>query len=613
MAPISKKRLYVTKVGRKSRSDGTGFWIVVLLLVGAFSVGWWLWSCLYNVTPRFNFILLTKNGQAMRLLNGEILNIHPKDKLLIEKVSTNICFNQGVRLAASGFDVNALLYDGMVLSELLPDRDVFKQYKFRIEVKRNNEQMGHVDILVEPRLADWLEKVEQTSDRSQRVAILEKMTKMYPAETRIRDRLIEEYKSLQRWPQAAKLLEEKAQKERKREGLLDLLGVYEAMSNQDGIISVLQTLAKQNPDDLEVRLRLASALEKAGRLPEAIETYEGLLKGASSEDRLAIFKILGYLYTETNQLQQAIASYLQAIALDQSDVNLYYNLSILYEKTGQKDKSDSFLAKAVNLKPDDIDGRLKLAEHLINRGEIKEAEKQLAEVLKQRPESMEALLLMITTLEKKGDKEALKKVYRKILRLDPDNETVIYNLAVLEYETGDLAESLARFQRYAKSHPKDAEVRSFLFDIYRRQKQDDLAFKEAQVLLKLKPDNVGIYNFLFDYLNAQGDYKSMIKIMKNGLNAHPKNTELQEYLILAYLKTGQEDLAAEQMRALLKERPDDVTLLLQLAKLDEKRGKLKEALAAYKKVIEISPGHEEAEEAYLRLRLEALPIEGQKE
>ena len=609
MAPISKKRLYVTRVGRKSRSDGTGFWIVVLLLVGAFSVGWWLWSCLYDVTPRFDFILMAKNGQPMKLLNGEILNIHPKDKLLIEKVSTNICFNQGVRLAAGGFDVNALLYDGMVLSNLLPDRDVFKQYKFRIEVKRNNEHLGHVDILVEPRLADWLEKVEQTPDRSHRVAILEKIMKMYPAETRIRDRLIEEYKSLEKWPQAARLLEEMAAKEPRREILQDLLAVYEAMSNQDGIISVLERLAKQKPDDREVRLRLASTLEEAGRFPETIEIYEGLLKGASSEDRLAIFKILGYLYTETGQPQQAIASYLQAIALDQSDVNLYYNLSILYENTGQKDEADTFLAKALNLKSDDIDGRLKLAEHLINKGESKEAEKYLAEVLRQRPESMEALLLMITMLEKRGDKEALEKVYRKILTLDPDNETVIYNLAVLEYETGDLAESLAHFQRYAKSHPKDAEVRSFLFDIYRRQKQDTLAFKEAQILLKLKPDDVGLYGYLFDYLNSRGDYKAMINTMKSGLKAHPQNTELQEYLILAYLKTGQEDLAAEQMKAVLETRPDDLTLLLQLAKLDEKRGKLKEALAAYRKIIKLSPGHKEAEEAYLRLRLEVLPNE----
>ena len=612
MAPISKKRLYVTKVGRKSRSDGAGFWIVVLVLVGAFSVGWWLWSCLYDVTPRFNFILMAKNGQPMRLLNGEILNIHPKDELRIEKVSTNICFNQGVRLAAGGFDVNALLYDGMVLSKLLPDRDVFKQYKFRIEIKRNNVHMGHIDILVEPHLADWLEKVEQTSDPSLRVAILEKITKMYPAETRIRDRLIEEYKSLERWPQVARLLEERAAKE-PGAVLPDLLAVYEAMSKQDGVISVLERLSKQNPDDLEVRLRLASTLQEAGRLSEAIVVYEGLLEGANREDRLAIFKILGYLHTETKQPQKAIANYLQAVALDQGDVNLYYNLSILYEKTGQKDEADSFLAKAVELKSDDIDGRLKLAERLLQKGEAKEAEKHLAEVLRQRPESMDALLLMITSLEKRGDKEALKRVYRKILGLDPDNETVIYNLAVLEYETGDLAESLSRFQRYAKSHPKDVEVRSFLFDIYRRQKQEALAFKEAQVLLKLKPDDMGLYSYLFDYLNARGDYRTLIKIMKDGLKAHPENTELQEYLILAYLKTGQEDLAAKQMRAVLKTKPEDLTLLLQLAKLDEKRGKLKEALATYQRIIEISPGHEEAEEAYLRLRLEALPLEGQSE
>jgi tetratricopeptide (TPR) repeat protein len=51
---------------------------------------------------------------------------------------------------------------------------------------------------------------------------------------------------------------------------------------------------------------------------------------------------------------------------------------------------------------------------------------------------------------------------------------------------------------------------------------------------------------------------------------------------------------------------------LQLAELEEEKGNLEKALEAYKKVLDISPGHKEAEEAYLRLRLEALPRGGRE-
>jgi tetratricopeptide (TPR) repeat protein len=47
--------------------------------------------------------------------------------------------------------------------------------------------------------------------------------------------------------------------------------------------------------------------------------------------------------------------------------------------------------------------------------------------------------------------------------------------------------------------------------------------------------------------------------------------------------------------------------LLQLAKAQEKQGKRKQALETYRKLLEISPDNEQAEEAYLRLRMQVLP------
>ena len=47
-----------------------------------------------------------------------------------------------------------------------------------------------------------------------------------------------------------------------------------------------------------------------------------------------------------------------------------------------------------------------------------------------------------------------------------------------------------------------------------------------------------------------------------------------------------------------------------MAKLLENQGRIKDALNVYENILEIAPGHEEAEEAYLRLRLKVLPQQG---
>jgi len=482
----------LVKRGRKKpRTSRTAFWVVTLLIFGALLTGWRLWSCLYAVTPQFNFIQIIKDDQPLTLLKGETLQLHPQNEIKIQGISTNICFNRGIRLFAKGMDVNALFYEKKPLSSQLPDRDIFEKYTFRWEVKHYNQDMGYVDIVVEPYVEDWLDKADRSIGSKQKVVVLERALKLMPDDKRIRDRLIREYRSLKRWQQAALMLEDIATEKSDQAVLYDLLEVYDAMSNIEGIISALRRLIKMNPDDLEIRLRLASVLEKTERLKEAIKEYEWLLNRMAKEDILPVYKTLGFLYTETNKYQKAISIYQKAVDLDRGDVNLYYNLSFLYEKIGRKDEADRFLSEAVKLQAGDTDSRLKLSERLINKGRLKEAKEHLTDVLRINPKSMKALLLMADIAEKQGDKKDLKEFYRKIMSLDPQNKTVIYNLGVLEYETGNLVKALPYFQEFIKAFPKDSEVHGFLFDIYRRQNKEDLAYKEARTLMSLRPKVIG--------------------------------------------------------------------------------------------------------------------------
>ena len=196
--------------------------------------------------------------------------------------------------------------------------------------------------------------------------------------------------------------------------------------------------------------------------------------------------------------------------------------------------------------------------------------------------------------------------------MDPSNETVLYNLAALEYESGNLEESLKLFEKYSTLHPEDSEVHKILFNIYRQMNAGDSAYKHARNLVDLNTKEMSAYRYIFEYLSAKSRYEEIIKIAKKGLSVNPSEAELMEYLVAAYLKTGQEELAVNQMEELVKTRQGDIPLLLRLAKLRESRGDLKEALEAYKTIIELSPGHAEAEEAYLRLRMKGLRDENEK-
>ncbi|MBW2215746.1 MAG: tetratricopeptide repeat protein [Deltaproteobacteria bacterium] len=597
--PLQKRR------NKKPRSPRPAF-IVVLLAIILLAFGWWLWQGLYPPVPRFNSMLISMDGELQNILPGETISLHSSDSVKIHKISTNILQNINVRLASEGFDVNALRHEQIKLSSLLPDQNIFDHYKFRVWVKYRNENLGYVDWEIQPYAEDWLEKANRTVDDDKRLEVLEHGLRSLPEDSNLWRRLLDEYKSQKRWKQAASMLEKMADKDPNEEILNELLEVYAGMSSKTKIISVLKKLIKLDPGDLSSRLQLAEILEKSGKSKSAIKEYEELVKRVGKQDRLPIYKSLGYLYSKTGSYEKAISYYLKAAKSDKKDANLYYNLSYLYEKTKQKEKADTYLGKAVRLNKKDVGGRLQLAEKLIKKGELKKAEKYVSEILKNEPSSLNALILKAMIAEKRGEKKELEKIYEKIYSLDKKNDTVVYNLGVIKYEKGDLKSALTYFSEYIKKNPEDAAAREIIYDIYIRQNNEKMAYKEAQVLVKLKPKRTDLYNFMFDYLNAQGDYKKIIHIMEKGLKANPEQTDLRRHLLFAYLKTGKDDLAVKQIKELLKTKPRDIDLLLQMARLLEKGGNFTEALETYKAIITISPDHEEAEEAYLRLRLKGV-------
>ena len=581
-------------------------------MVAALTAGWLLWRGIYEVSPRFDFALIRVNNESQKVLSGETLRLHPKDSVKILKISTNMISDLGVRLVSSGFDVGALRHEEMILSALLPDQEIFDHYNFRVWIKYRNQELGYIDWQVQPGAKDWLDKASRTINSDHRLAILERAARLLPDNRKIKSKLLEEYRSLKRWGQLAAMLEGMAKKKPDQEILVDLLEVYTTMQSEDDIISVLKRLIELNPDDLGSRNQLAEIYEKSGKLKEAIIEYEGLIERLDKKDRLPFYDRLGYLYTKIDRFKKAVFFYLKAVELDKKDANLYYNLAYLYEKIDQKEKADFYLATAVSLRSKDIEGRLTLAESFIKKKDLKKAKEYLSEVLAEKPKSLEALLLMGQVLEKLGEKKELKKIYERILSIEPKNEAVIFNLGVLEYETGNLKVSLNYLETYLKLHPKDFATHEILFDIYKRQNNVEMALREAHVLVELRPKEIGPYYYIFDQLAAKGDYEAIIRVMEKGLEVNPKQADLRGYLVLAYLETGNEELAIEQIEKILKVRPEDMKLLLHMARLREKREEYSKALVAYEKILELSPDHEEAQEAYLRLKVKGLRGDGQE-
>lgn len=587
------------------------FWVIFLVAFGAFFVAWWVWPGYYAMSPQFHSVTVQRNEETLLIRDGETLELHPRDQLKILRLSTSVTLNLGVRLFTSGLDVPALAHEKLPVSTLLPKEKSDAEQVHKVEVKHLNQEIGSFVIHVRPFVEDWLDKAERVIDPGRRIEVLQEAMKSAPQERRVRARLLEEYRKQRKWKEAAEMLESDAREKEDPGTLYDLVQAYEEMNHEAGLLSSLQRVVRVQPQDWRTRLRYASALERAKKTQEATAQYEEALKRAEKGEQLAIHKDLGYLYSLTGDNARAVPHYVKAFEMDRRDANLCYNLSSLYQKLGDEEKSDQYLAEALRLKPEDIEGRMSLSERLLKRGRLDDAERLLADLLQKDPRSMKTLLLMTQVAEKKKDNRKLREIYGRILALEPENQTVIYNLGILAYEAGDLQASLPHLEKYSKAHPDEGDVHKILFEIYRKQKRDDLAFKEAHTLAALHPRESSHHLFILDYLSTRGEYGKVIEAAAAGLQALPENVDIRNYLALAFLKTGKEELALKEMQQILKLTPRDLELLLRIARIQEKRGLLPDAVVTYQRVLNIAPEHEEASEAYLRLRMSDLPREKQ--
>ena len=227
--------------------------------------------------------------------------------------------------------------------------------------------------------------------------------------------------------------------------------------------------------------------------------------------------------------------------------------------------------------------------------------------VKNHPEDITVQGILFDIYRKENSATAAYGQALILLDLKP-NETDTYDF-VFEYlkNRGEYDQLIPMLERGAKKNPDQILMNEYLAMAYLKAGKVEPGTREIETLLRKESRQVvPMLHELFEILAAQKNYQAIIDIMRKGVKVDPKNITLREYLIFAYLKTGKEALAISEMERILKEKPGDMALWLQLARLSEKKNQIPKSIKAYRRVLDLSPEHPEASEAYLRLRLEGV-------
>jgi len=222
-----------------------------------------------------------------------------------------------------------------------------------------------------------------------------------------------------------------------------------------------------------------------------------------------IYKELGCLYQERNELRKAEDCLGKAIKLDPGDSQVYFSLGVLYEKQGKYPESEEMFKKSIKINQKDNKAYIFLGNLYLGQGKYHQAESCFKKALElgQGKEDVYVSLGLCYRLQAK-DAEA-EEMYKQALCANPDTGNAYYTLGELYCSQKKTEAAEKMWKETIRLDPHHDSVYISLGQLYVSQKRFSEAegiFKEA---LRQSPKNGRAYSSLITLYREKGDQKKM--------------------------------------------------------------------------------------------------------
>ena len=187
------------------------------------------------------------------------------------------------------------------------------------------------------------------------------------------------------------------------------------------------------PDYAQAHSNLGNNLKELGRLEEAEASYKQAI--TLKPDYAEAHYNMGITLQELVRLEEAEASYRQAITLKPDYAEAYYNLGNMLQVLGRLEEAEVCYSQAIALRPDFAEAHSNLGNTLQQLGRSDEAEASCRQAIALKSDYAEAHFNLSVIVKDLGRFEEAEENYRQAIALKADYVDARYNLGVLLFET----------------------------------------------------------------------------------------------------------------------------------------------------------------------------------
>ena len=268
-----------------------------------------------------------------------------------------------------------------------------------------------------------------------------------------------------------------------------LAALYETQQDRTGAIGVYRKyLQVINPQSKEMRHHLIRLFLQDKAYRDALSELDTLLR--EDPDDLDSQLRMGLVYGELKEYPKAIAQLTKILSARPAELRVRDYLGLMYEELKEYDKAIDAYQANLKLQPTYTDGHLHLGFLYYRLKRSDEAIPHLVEVVKQNPKQSDAYLLLGLTYLQSEQYASASQAFEEGIRYNPGNPDLLFNLGTVYDKLNRFDDVVQTMESALKLDPKHADTLNYLGYTYAdRDMKIPEAVELTQRAVSLKPDN----------------------------------------------------------------------------------------------------------------------------
>ena len=370
---------------------------------------------------------------------------------------------------------------------------------------------------------------------------------------------------------------------------ISLVRGYQALGQSSRAIETARKLTHVNPGNARGWTMLSRVLLAAKRSKEALEPARRAWELQESDPELVL--IYALTLDMNKRGQDAIKLYEQLYRFNPGNSDLVQRMVALYKEFGNLETALSLIDDMIDNSGEEVPG-LKMQKLIIlwEMDRNQEALKLLSELEKQLPESDRVNFMYAVGLIKVGQQQQAAERFAAIQSASPLKPDAMRNQAALLRDLGRFSEALAVLK--SLTDRPDADMSGYLLwaEIVGDQRNYTESIKIIESAIKRFPDNPRLLFLKGAYLEKNGDRKGAELIMREIIEANPKDSSALNFLGYMLAEDGRElDEAESYVHRALKLEPKNGGFIDSLGWIYFQKKMFQRSFQTLEKAVELEP------------------------